>query len=107
MEKLEELVNLRKLDLLSDIHDESTEDLRILLEPKNRTINAEKLMDLLFQLTDLEVKIPLNLNVIDSDNIPKVKSLKGVLLAYINHRKNVLNRRKNFRLEHINNRIAG
>ena len=105
MEKLEELVSLRKLDWLSDIHDESAEDLRIILEPKSRNIDAEKLMEVLFKMTDLEVKIPLNMNVIDSDNIPKVMPLKSTLLAFKNHRKNVLKRRKSFRLKQITKRI--
>ena len=105
IEKLADALHQKKLPMLSDIRDESSEDVRILLEPKSRRLSPEAVMESLFQVTDLEVKIPLNLNVLDSDNKPNVLSLKQALQQWLNHRKQVLLRRAQFRLDEIGRRL--
>ena len=104
IEKIEELISLKKILILSDIIDESTEDIRILIIPKNREIDPHKLMARLFRLSDLEVKINLNMNVIDSNKNPRVMNIKEVLLAFIGHRKEVIIRYSNNRLTIAMNR---
>ncbi|MBT3938841.1 MAG: DNA topoisomerase 4 subunit A, partial [Pelagibacterales bacterium] len=104
IEKIEELISLKKILILSDIIDESTEDIRILIIPKNREIDPYKLMARLFRLSDLEVKINLNMNVIDSNKNPRVMNIKEVLLAFIGHRKEVIIRYSNNRLRIAINR---
>src|SRR6201994_3893450 len=76
IERVAELLELKKLPLLDDIHDESAEDIRIVLTPKSRTVDADLLMEQMFRLTDLEVRIPLNMNVLDKGLVPRVMSLK-------------------------------
>jgi topoisomerase-4 subunit A len=105
IEKIADLLNAKKLPLLSDIRDESAEDIRIILEPKNRTTDPELLMNHLFKLTDLEAKFNLNMNVLFADGTPKVGSLKEILQAFLDFRKNVLIRRTKHRLEKIADRI--
>ena len=105
IEKLADALHQKKLPMLSDIRDESSEDVRILLEPKSRRLSPEAVMESLFQVTDLEVKIPLNLNVLDSDNKPNVLGLKQALQQWLNHRKQVLLRRAQFRLDEIGRRL--
>ncbi|MBX9634248.1 MAG: DNA topoisomerase IV subunit A, partial [Magnetospirillum sp.] len=105
IEKIAELLTDKKLPLLADIRDESAEDVRIVLEPRNRTIEAELLMEQLFRQTDLEVRIGLNMNVLDKDAIPRVMNLKEVLRAFLDHRMDVLERRSRFRLEKIAKRL--
>ena len=104
IEKIEELISLKKILILSDIIDESTEDIRILIIPKNREIEPNKLMARLFKLSDLEVKINLNMNVIDSSKNPRVMNIKEILLAFIGHRKEVIIRYSNNRLTIAMNR---
>src|SRR5215469_16085311 len=105
IERIAELLDLKKLPLLDDIHDESAEDIRIVLSPKNRTVDANLLMEQLFRQSDLEVRVPLNLNVLDKGLVPGVMSLKQALLAFIDHRREVLERRSAHRLEKIATRL--
>ncbi len=103
--RIAELLDLKKLPLLDDVHDESTEDIRIVLTPKNRTVDADLLMEQLFRQSDLEVRVPLNLNVLDKGQVPRVMSLKQALQAFIDHRREVLERRARHRLEKIATRL--
>ncbi|HWC63313.1 MAG TPA: DNA topoisomerase IV subunit A [Rhizomicrobium sp.] len=105
IENIATLLEQKKLPLLDDIHDESAEDIRIVLTPKNRTIDASLLMEQLFRQSDLEVRVPLNLNVLNSAQVPGVLSLKQALQAFIDHRLVVLERRSTFRLEKIKARL--
>lgn len=105
IEKIAALLMDKKLPMLSDIRDESAQDVRIVLEPKNRTIDAALLMEHLFKQTDLEVRFTMNMNVLDSDTVPRVMSIKEVLKEFLNHRHNVLKRRVKFRLDKINARM--
>jgi topoisomerase-4 subunit A len=105
IERIAELLDLKKLPLLDDVHDESAEDIRIVLSPKNRTVDANLLMEQLFRHSDLEVRIPLNLNVLDKGQVPRVMSLRQALQAFIDHRRDVLERRSNHRLEKIATRL--
>ena len=72
IEKMADMLNNKKLPFLADIRDESAEDIRIVLEPKSRRVDAEAIMENLFKLTDLEVRVPMNLNVLDKDGKPGV-----------------------------------
>jgi topoisomerase-4 subunit A len=105
IERIAELIEQKKLPLLDDVRDESTGDVRIVLTPKSRTVDAELLMEQLFRLTDLEARIPLNMNMLDSGLIPRVMSLKDALIAFLNHRRDVLKRRTTHRLEKIAARL--
>lgn len=105
IERIAELLDQKKLPLLDDARDESAEDIRIVLRPKSRAVDAEMLMEQLFRLTDLETRVPLNMNVLDGGLIPRVMSLKDALCAFINHRRNVLERRTAHRLEKIAARL--
>jgi topoisomerase-4 subunit A len=105
IERIAELLELKKLPLLDDVHDESAEDIRLVLTPKTRTVDAELLMEQLFRTCDLEVRIPLNLNVLDKGTVPKVMSLKEALAAFVAHRREVLERRSNHRLQKIASRL--
>jgi topoisomerase-4 subunit A len=100
-----ELLEQKKLPLLDDIHDESAEDIRIVITPKSRTVEAELLMEQLFRLSDFESRFPLNMNVLDGGTVPRVMSLKEVLLAFVDHRRIVLERRTAHRLEKIAARL--
>ncbi|HLN23773.1 MAG TPA: DNA topoisomerase IV subunit A [Patescibacteria group bacterium] len=105
IEKIAELLEAKKLPLLADVRDESTDVVRMVLEPRNRTVEAEMLMEQLFRQTDLETRVPLNINVIDADATPRVMNLKEVLRAFLDHRHIVLLRRSNFRLSKIEKRL--
>jgi topoisomerase-4 subunit A len=105
IERVAELLAARKLPMLADIRDESTDDVRIVLEPKSRTVEAEHLMEHLFRLTDLEVRFGLNMNVLGADNTPRVMNLREVLAAFLEHRHQVLVRRTEFRLDKIEHRL--
>lgn len=105
VEKIAELLINKKVPLLNDIRDESAQDVRIVLEPKSRTVDANLLMEHLFKQTDLESRFNMNMNVLDSDGVPRVMSIKEVLREYLNHRHNVLLRRTNYRLDKINYRL--
>jgi len=104
-ERIADLLHNRKLILLADVRDESAEDIRLVLEPKNRNVNPEILMESLFRLTDLETRFNMNMNVIDSNQTPRVMSLREVLHAYIDHRLDVLVRRTVFKLNKITVRL--
>ncbi len=105
IEKIAQLLIDKKIPLLADVRDESTHDVRIVLEPKNRNVDANMLMELLFKQTELESKFALNMNVLDSDGVPRVMSIKEVLGEYLHHRLHVLERRSNYRLQKINARL--
>jgi topoisomerase-4 subunit A len=105
IEKMAELLTEKKLPLVSDIRDESAEDIRIVIEPRSRTVDPVLLMEQLFRLTELEARIPLNMNVLSHGRVPKVMSLRDVLGEWLDHRKDVLVRRTRFRLAEIARRL--
>ncbi|AMW35130.1 DNA topoisomerase IV subunit A [Haematospirillum jordaniae] len=105
IEKIAELLNAKKLPLLADIRDESAEDVRVVLEPRNRTVDPELLMEHLFRQTDLEIRFSLNMNVLSADGTPRVMPLKDVLEAFLEHRIEVLERRSRYRLGKIDHRL--
>ncbi|CAA7622301.1 DNA topoisomerase IV subunit A [Magnetospirillum sp. SS-4] len=105
VEKIAELLSEKKLPLLADIRDESAEDIRLVLEPRNRTVEAELVMEQLFRQTDLEARASLNMNVLDANSVPRVMNLKEVLRAFLDHRMVVLERRSRFRLDKIDKRL--
>ncbi|MGC2201207.1 MAG: DNA topoisomerase IV subunit A [Stellaceae bacterium] len=105
IEKIAALLEEKKLPLLADIRDESTEDVRLVLEPKNRNVDAEMLMEQLFRLTELEIRVPLNLNVLDPLGVPRVMNLKEALQAFLDHRREVLQRRSRNRLAAVARRM--
>lgn len=105
VEKIAELLLAKKLPLLKDVRDESADDIRLVLEPRAGTVDAVILMEQLFKLTELELRFPLNLNVLDHGTTPRVMGLADALRAWLDHRKVVLVRRSNHRLEQIANRL--
>ena len=105
IEKAAELLIAKRLPLLDDIRDESAEDVRIVLEPKSRTVDPGLLMESLFKLTELEARIPMNMNVLSRGKVPNVLSLKGVLAEWLEHRRDVLQRRSRHRLAEIDRRL--
>ncbi|MGB3878432.1 MAG: DNA topoisomerase IV subunit A [Shinella zoogloeoides] len=105
IEKIAELLIARKLPLLEDIRDESAEDVRIVLVPKSRTVDPTILMESLFKLSELESRIPLNMNVLSMGRVPKVMGLKDVLVEWLAHRREVLQRRSRHRLAAIERRL--
>ncbi len=105
IEKIAELLIARRLPLLEDIRDESAEDIRVVLVPKNRTVDATLLMESLFKLTELESRLALNMNVLSMGKVPKVMALNEVLLEWLAHRKDVLVRRSRHRLAAIDRRL--
>ncbi|NRP85108.1 DNA topoisomerase IV subunit A [Rhizobium lusitanum] len=105
IEKIAELLLARKLPLLEDIRDESAEDIRVVLIPKSRTVDATILMESMFKLTELESRFPLNMNVLSMGRIPKVMALNEVLKEWLDHRREVLLRRSRFRLAAIEKRL--
>jgi topoisomerase-4 subunit A len=105
IERLAELIQTRKVPALADVRDESAEDVRIVLEPRARTVEPEMMMGMLFRNSDLEVRISLNMNVLIDGRVPKVCSLKEVLRAFLDHRRDVLTRRSQHRLEKIDARL--
>ena len=105
IEKIAELLIARKLPLLEDIRDESAEDVRVVLVPKSRTVDATILMESMFKLTELESRFPLNMNVLSMGRIPKVMALNEVLKEWLDHRREVLLRRSRFRLAAIEKRL--
>ena len=105
IEKIAELLMAKKLAMLADIRDESTDEIRLVLEPKSRNVDPEVLMESLFRQTDLETRVSLNMNVLDADNTPKVMNLREVLRAFLDHRHEVLKRQTLFRLDKIEHRL--
>ncbi len=105
VEKIAELLTVRKLAMLGDVRDESTDEVRLILEPKSRNVDPQVLMESLFRQTDLETRAGLNMNVLDADNTPRVMNLREVLQAFLDHRLVVLERRTKHRLEKIARRL--
>jgi topoisomerase-4 subunit A len=105
VEKIAELLNDRKLPLVADIRDESTEDVRLVIEPRSRAVDPVLLMESLFKLTELESRIPLNLNVLLKGKVPKVVGLAEAVREWIDHRRDVLIRRSRHRLAAIEHRL--
>jgi topoisomerase-4 subunit A len=105
VEKIAELLNEKKLPLVGDVRDESAEDIRLVIEPKSRAVDPELLMESLFRLTELESRIPLNLNVLVKGRIPKVVGLAECLKEWLDHLRDVLIRRSNYRKEQIEHRL--
>lgn len=103
--KIAKLLSEKKLPLLADIRDESADKVRIVLEPKSRTVAPEQLMEHLFKNTELQINFNLNMNVLDADHTPRVMNLKEVLVAFLKHRDAVLVRRSRFRLDKIAHRM--
>ncbi len=105
IERIAELIDARKLPLLETVLDESAEDIRLVLQPKSRTVEPNVLMESLFRATDLETRISLNMNMLDGQGVPRVMNLREALIAFINHRRDVLIRRSRFRLDKILHRM--
>ena len=105
IEKIAELLQEKKLPLLADVRDESAEDIRVVLEPRAKTVDPIILMESLFKLTELESRIPMNVNVLAGGKVPKVLSLAECLREWLDHRREVLIRRSGFRLAAIDKRL--
>jgi topoisomerase IV subunit A len=105
VEKIAELLNTKKLPLVADVRDESTEDVRLIIEPRSRTVDPTLLMESLFKLTELESRVPLNMNVLSKGRVPKVLGLAEVLREWLDHRREVLQRRSRHRLDAIEHRL--
>jgi topoisomerase IV subunit A len=105
VEKIAELLNEKKLPLVGDVRDESAEDVRLVIEPKSRAVDPALMMESLFRLTELESKISLNLNVLIKGKIPRVVGLAECLREWLDHLRDVLVRRSNFRKTQIENRL--
>jgi topoisomerase-4 subunit A len=105
VEKLAELINEKKLPLVADVRDESAEDVRLVIEPRARTVDAELMMESLFKLTELESRIPLNMNVLVKGRIPQVLGLGEALREWLDHRRDVLLRRSHHRVGEIEHRL--
>ncbi|MCV6598307.1 MAG: DNA topoisomerase IV subunit A [Mangrovicoccus sp.] len=105
IEKLAELIQTKKVPILADVRDESAEDIRIVLEPRSRNVAPEVLMNTLFRLSDLEIRFSLNMNVLIDGRTPKVCGLIEVLRAFLDHRREVLQRRSRHRLGKIDHRL--
>ncbi len=105
IEKIAEVIQLKKIPILADVRDESAEDIRLVLEPRSRTVDPDVLMNMLFRNSDLEVRFSMNMNVLIDGRVPKVCSLKTVLQEFLKHRREVLQRRSQYRLEKIDHRL--
>jgi topoisomerase-4 subunit A len=105
IERLAELIQTKKVPILADVRDESADDIRIVLEPRARTVDPEVLMATLFRQSELETRFSLNMNVLIDGRTPKVCSLKEVLRAFLDHRRDVLIRRSRHRMEKIDHRL--
>ncbi|MFT4999044.1 MAG: topoisomerase-4 subunit A [Paracoccaceae bacterium] len=105
IEKIAELIQLKKIPILGDVRDESAEDIRLVLEPRSKTVDPIVLMETLFRQSDLETRFSMNMNVLIDGLTPKVCSMKEVLRAFLDHRRDVLIRRSQHRLEKIDHRL--
>ncbi len=105
IERLADLITARKVATLADVRDESAEDLRIVLEPRARTVDPVVMMEMLYRASDLETRFAMNLNVLIDGRTPRVCSLREVLRAFLDHRREVLSRRSRFRLGRIDARL--
>ncbi|MBO6865966.1 MAG: DNA topoisomerase IV subunit A [Thalassococcus sp.] len=105
VERLAELIQTKKVPILADVRDESAEDIRMILEPKSKNVDPDVLMNMLFRNSDLEIKFSLNMNVLIDGVTPKVCSMKEVLRAFLDFRRDVLCRRSAHRMEKIDHRL--
>src|SRR6187431_755313 len=105
VEKLAELINEKKLPLVADVRDESAEDVRLVIEPRSRSVDAELMMESLFKLTELEARIPLNMNVLVKGRVTQVLGRAEALREWLDHRREVLLRRSKHRLAEIEHRL--
>ena len=105
IERIAELINAKKIPILADVRDESAEDIRLVLEPRSKTVDPAMLMETLFKQSELETRFSLNMNVLIDGRTPQVCSLREVLLAFLGHRREVLQRRSEHRLEQIARRL--
>jgi topoisomerase-4 subunit A len=105
IEKIAELLNEKKLPLIADIRDESAEDVRVVIEPRSRTIDCDLMMEQLFRLTELETRFAMNMNVLVDGLVPRVISFREALQQWLDHRRSVLQRRARFRLAAIEHRL--
>jgi len=105
IEKLAELIQTKKIPIFGDVRDESADDIRLVIEPKSRSVDADVLMNALYRNSDLETRFSLNMNVLIDGRTPKVCSLKEVLRAFLDHRRAVLIRRARHRLAKIDHRL--
>ncbi|MGJ8582535.1 MAG: DNA topoisomerase IV subunit A [Marinosulfonomonas sp.] len=105
IEKIADLIQSKKVPILTDVRDESADDIRLVLEPRSKNVDPEMLMGMMFRNSDLEVRFNMNMNVLIDGLTPKVCSLKEVLGAFLDHRRDVLLRRSKFRLEKIDHRL--
>ena len=105
IEKIAELLQSKKILVLGDVRDESADDVRLVLEPKSRNVDPEVLMGMMFRQTELEVRFSLNMNVLIDGRTPKVCSMKEVLRAFLDHRRQVLIRRSQYRMDKIDHRL--
>ena len=105
VERIAELIQTRKVPILADIRDESAEDVRMILEPRSKNVDAEVLMGMLFRNSDLEVRVSLNMNVLIDGVTPRVCSMKEVLRAFLDFRREVLLRRSRHRVARIDHRL--
>ena len=105
IEKIAELIQTKKVPILGDIRDESADDIRIVLEPKSKNVDPELLMGLMYRNSDLETRFSLNMNVLIDGVTPKVCSMKEVLRAFLDHRRDVLQRRSRHRMDKIDHRL--
>jgi len=106
IERIAELILNKTLSLVSDVRDESTDDIRLVIEPRSRSVDVNVLMETLFRNTDLETRISLNMNVLHKGHTPRVMNLRELLLEYLDHRHEVLVRRTSFRLERVERRLC-
>ena len=105
IEKLAELIQTKKIPIFGDVRDESADDIRLIIEPKSRTVDPDMLMGMLFKSSDLELRFSLNMNTLIDGRTPKVCSLKEVLRAFLDHRREVLQRRSQHRMNKIDHRL--
>ncbi len=105
IEKIAELINAKKIPILADVRDESADDIRLVLEPRAKTVDPTVLMETLFRQSDLETRFSLNMNVLIDGRTPKVCSLREVLKAFVDHRRDVLQRRSQYRVDKIERRL--
>src|SRR5579871_2203218 len=105
VERIAELINEKKLPLVADMRDESAEDVRLVFEPRSRSVDPALMMESLFKLTELESRVPLNMNVLSRGRVPKVVGLAEALSEWLAHRRDVLLRRSRHRLKQIEHRL--
>jgi len=105
IEKIAEVIQLKKIPILADVRDESADDIRLILEPRSKNVDPEVLMGMLFRNSDLEIRFSMNMNVLIDGLTPKVCSLKEVLKAFLDHRRDLLLRRSQHRIDKIDHRL--